>query len=320
MSLKSFNAKFLFVSIVCIGLFTSCGSDPAAENSENEDETTEEIAAEAVSQEEIQEVHAARLEEQKNDLDSIQYLVETWNQSLNENDPELMLLVYGSQVQYYKKSLKRQEVINAKKSALAKSPDYKQSVVNLGVHYPSDRPNVIRCEFDKAWSSGGKSDTVRALLEIELVNKQYRIVKEGDYATEIAMIKEAKTKALSKGQHTYLYDYWLDTREEEVLAHDFVPYYLSVTVDNSGENPRVDVNWYSGAFRQSFDFVTRNVRLDGQYLRFEGAAIMMPGDEEDLSDYQSFAFKLLGEEIALIENNGWFSEMLGIRLWRVKDE
>lgn len=320
MWLKSFNAKSLFVLLLSFGLFTGCGSDPALENSESEQETTEDAVVEAVSQEEIQEVHAARLEEQKNDLDSIQYLVEAWNRSLNENDPELMLLVYGSQVQYYKKSMKRSEVIEAKKRALAKSADYEQSIVNLAVHYPSDRPGVIRCEFDKAWSTGGKSDTVKALLEIELVKEQYRIVKEGDYTTEIAMIKEAKAKALPEGQYSFLYDYWLDTREDEVLAHDFVPYYLSVLVDNRGENPDVILSWYSGSFRQSFDFKIRNVRLDGQYLRFEGAAMMVPGDEEDLDDFQSFTFKLLGDEIALLENDGWFSDMLGIRLMRLKDE
>ncbi|OFZ60563.1 MAG: hypothetical protein A3D92_06745 [Bacteroidetes bacterium RIFCSPHIGHO2_02_FULL_44_7] len=318
MSLKCFKPKFSFALALCLGLTVSCGSDPASDNPEKE--TTQETAAEAVSQEDIREVHVARLEEQKNDLDSIQYLVETWNRSLNENNQELMLLVYGTQVQYYKKSMKRTEVIEAKKRALATSLDYEQSIVHLAVHYPSDRPGIICCEFDKAWSAGGKSDTARALLEIKLVNEQYRIVKEGDYATEIVMIKEEKARGLSKGQHHYLYDYWLDTREDEALAHDFVPYYLSVTVNNGGEKPTVDLNWYSGSLRETFGFVTRNVRLDGQYLRFEAAAMMTPDDDEDLDDFQSFTFKLLGDEIALIENDGWFTEMLGIRLWGVKDE
>jgi len=320
MSLKSFNASSILGLALCLGLFVSCGSDHASDNLEHENESTEETDKIAVSQDAIKEVHAARMEAQKNDLDSIQYIVEAWNRSLNENNPELMLLVYGTQVQYYKKPLKRQEVIDAKKRALAKSPDYKQSLLHLAVHYPTDRPEIIRCEFDKVWSAGGKTDTVRALLEIELVNKQYRIVKEGDYATEIAMIKEEKAEALPKGQHAYLYDYWLDTREHEALAHDFVPYYMTLTADNSGEHPTVDLNWYSGSLRETFGFVTRNVRLDGQYLHFEGAAMMAPDDEESLDDFQSFTFKLLGDEIALIENNGWFSEMLGVRLWRVKDE
>jgi hypothetical protein len=268
----------------------------------------------------VEEIHKERLEAQKNDLDSIQLIVETWNRSLNERNPNLMELVYAKEVQFYKKRMKQSEIIAAKQRALDKAPAYKQSIRRLAVNYPMKRPDIISCEFYKRWTDGNKTDSVLAILEIEFIDGEYRIVKESDFVTELNLVRETPTKALADGEYVFMYDYWEDTREHEILAHDFSPYYMTLIVRKEGKKATVELSWYSGALRWVNDFAIRNVSLNDSYLNFEAAARMSPVDEdEDLDSYQHFSFRLLNTgEVALEENNGWFEEMRGVRLWEIK--
>lgn len=316
MSQKSFAANLAFAGL--IALISACQSGDPVSQDETVETSADSSAVEARI--EIEEIHKERSEKQKNDLDSIQWIVEAWNRSLNERNSGLMELVYADKVQFYKKTMLRADIIAAKKRALDKAPNYTQSIRRLAVNYPSNRPDIISCEFYKRWSDGGKMDSVLAILELELIGKEYRIVKESDFVTELNLVRETTTKALPEGSHIFMYDYWEDTREHEALAHDFVPYYMTLTVNRKGEKAEVELSWYSGALRWITEFAVRNVSLNDSYLNFEAAARMSPDDEdEDLDDYQHFSFRLLKNgEIALEENDGWFEEMRGIRLWEIK--
>lgn len=313
---KSSAVKFALTGLLF--LFAACQSGDAA--SEHEAASTPEDSTGVESTVRVEEIHKERLEAQKNDLDSIQLIVETWNRSLNERNPQLMELVYAKQVQFYKKSMQRADIIAAKQKALDKSPNYAQSIRRLAVNYPSNRPDIISCEFYKRWSDGTKTDSVLAILEIKLIGKEYRIVKESDFVTELNLVREMPTAPLPEGTHTYMYDYWEDTREHEVLAHDFVPYYMTLVVHRDGDEVDLELSWYSGSLRWITDFAVRSVRFTDSHLTFDAAPRLSPeGGDEDLGDYQHFSFRLLKNgEIALVENDDWFEEMRGVRLWEIK--
>ena len=313
---RSFVVSILLISFA---VFASACQSGEADHEEEQLKSSVD-STEVVSSQQLEEIHKERLEAQKNDLDSIQLVVETWNRSLNERNTELMELVYANKVQFYKKTLARSEIIAAKQRALDKTPSYKQSIRRLAINYPSNRPDIISCEFYKRWNDGNKTDSVLAILEIEFINGEYRIVKESDFVTELNLVRESPTRTLPEGTFTYMYDYWEDTREHELLAHDFVPYYMTVIVSRKGNKADVQLSWYSGALRWNTDFAVRRVSINDSYLNFEAAARMSPDDEEeDLDNYQHFSFRLLKSgEIALEENDGWFEEMRGVRLWEVK--
>ena len=78
------------------------------------------------------------------------------------------------------------------------------------------------------------------------------------------------------------------------------------------------VSTYSGGSRSTLKFHVRNQTLKNGYLFFEAAPLFNERSLANLkdNDYQSFTFKVLDTtKIALIKNDGWYTEKIGIYLW-----
>lgn len=318
----------LILTLITFGVLFSCKQTPNNQNSSSSNEVVQEIASENLDNEdasnstgnavELDDVHEEVIENQRNSLDSIQGTLELWNTGLNEKSPQKLANVYAGEVQFYKQSRLFEEVIEMKIEALRKAPDYCQKMEAIQVQYPSDKESVVRCVFDKTYKTGGKENTVSAVIEMQLINGTYRIIKESDQATELALINEAETRGVL--EYTFFsYHYWLDTRDDNVLAHDFVPYYMELGFDP--EKMEISMHWYSGSLRSITDFAVADIFMEDGYLSFKASAISTFDENPtfDKDDYQTFTFKCLDGELALINNDGWFSDLEGIRLSVVED-
>lgn len=316
----------LILTLITLGALVSCKQTPDTENTSS-NETIQETSTEIVDNEnddsitentaELDAAHEEIIEDQRNSLDSIQETLELWNTGLNENSPQKLADVYAGEVQFYKQSRLFEEVIEMKIEALRKAPDYRQKMEAIQVQYPSDKEDVVRCVFNKTYETGGKENTVSAVIEMKLIDGSYRITKESDQATELALINEAETRGVL--DYTFFsYHYWLDTRDDKVLAHDFVPYYMELGFDP--EKMEISMHWYSGSLRSITDFAVADIFMEDGFLSFKASAIStFDGDQEfDKEDYQTFTFKCLDGELALIKNDGWFSNLEGIRLSAVE--
>ena len=258
-----------------------------------------------------------------NSLDSIQSVVEQWNKAINESDFKLMERLYAEKIQFYTTKLSRSEVIRSKREWLKKHSNYVQKIELDEVQYPSENSGIIRCIFRKHFTKNGELKEVNGILELTYLNGEYFITKESDRVTEMVIIEQTQPSNLSKGSYSFQHDYWLDTREHEVLGHDFVPYYIDVSIHLTG-TLKVDLTSYSGGLRETRDYITKDAILENGFLSFRAAPIFLgERDPEDYSwikeeEYHLYKFKVFDGAIALVETDSWFTEMVGSYFWTLK--
>lgn len=260
-------------------------------------------------------------EKLQNSLDSIKMTIKRWSDAINIEDVAELDEFYDDRVQFYRRSVRKKDLIASKTLWLESQADYSQTIEIREIQYPAEAQGTIRCLFDKMFKKKNEDQTVRSILELQLIDGRYLITKESDVPTEISLINDEKAQGLPKGKHFFQHDYWLDTRDHEVLAHEFVPYYIGVTIHNS-DSFYIEFNSYSGGLREYREYVTKDAVLKDGFLSFKAAPWWYEkwGDEVDLSvlkeeDYQFHKFKILNKNIALVECDGWFEEMVGTRFW-----
>ena len=95
-----------------------------------------------------------------NSLDSIQSVVELWNEAINASDFKLMEQLYAEKIQFYTTKLSRSEVIQSKREWLKKHANYKQKIELDEVQYPSENSDIIRCIFRKHFALSGEQKEV----------------------------------------------------------------------------------------------------------------------------------------------------------------
>ena len=256
----------------------------------------------------------------QNSLDSIKMTIGWWNNAININAVIALHNLYDDEVQFYREKVQKPDLVQSKRTWLNEHPDYSQEIKIREIQYPSEAKGTIRCLFIKEYKDGNELKKVNSILELKLIDGRYLITKESDVPTEISLIKDEIAQDLDTGELFFQHDYWLDTRDSEVLGHDFVPYYMGVTISN-GETLKVELDSYSGSLREHRDYVTKEAVFKDGFLSFKAGPLYERfGGEEDIEaikeeDYQYFKFKVLNKNIALVATDGWFEELVGTRFW-----
>lgn len=314
---------FLSGLLVILTFLFACSSPSQPSNqtpAETEESTSNEsnLEVETETQAVIAEIEAKQ-ESQANDLDTLHQVIDSWNQALNEQDYALLESLYADQVVFYTTEKSKSAVVDSKRSYLEKHPDYQQKVLNLNFQYPSNLSQTAACHFQKVYGNGALTDTVEAVLHLKMNPSGYIIVKESDDPSEIANAKAATAADLPDGKYSFTHHYWLDTRESEVLGHDFVPYYNILSVEKTADALEAGFYYYSGSMRTYTDFTCKDAKLEAGILTFLAAPINQFSEEEQEfrdEDYQYFKFKVLNDrEVVLLQNDTWFSEDAGDRYW-----
>lgn len=108
--------------------------------------------------------------------------VHQWNAALLSRDRESLERVYADKVAFYGQKLTRAQVVARKLAALAKAPDYSQTISELSVERRnSDHPQIL---FEKQWVTGGKPGKVQARLSLTREQSRWVVAEETDTPTE----------------------------------------------------------------------------------------------------------------------------------------
>ncbi len=111
-------------------------------------------------------------------MDAARRLVAAWNAALNAHDATALAAVYAPKVSFYGQNQSRDQVLAGKRAALAKSPDFKQSLSD--VQFVPRPSGDVEVKFKKT-SQGA---TVPAELVVAGAGSVYAIVVETDSPTE----------------------------------------------------------------------------------------------------------------------------------------
>lgn len=107
-------------------------------------------------------------------------LLLAWNAALDRRDPAPLAALYGSHVLFYGQHRSGAEVLEAKRTALAKAADYRQRVEDVRI---ATTPKGFVVRFEKHSGSGAGS-AVNARLVLESAPDGLRIVEESDSVTD----------------------------------------------------------------------------------------------------------------------------------------
>ena len=318
--------RLVLSTLLLWALLSSCVNEVKEQNIPDAVQSSETVTPIANTfEKEFQDYYGSveRGEKLFNSLDSIQSVVELWNEAINASDFKLMEQLYAEKIQFYTTKLSRSEVIQSKREWLKKHANYKQKIELDEVQYPSENSDIIRCIFRKHFALSGEQKEVNGILELTYLKGEYVIIKESDRVTEMLVIKKTPPSSLSEGSYSFQHDYWLDTREHEALGHDFVPYNIGVSIQLT-DTLKVDLTSYSGGLRETRDYITKDATLENGFISFRAAPIFLgENDPEDYSwikeaDYHFYKFKVFDGTIALVETDGWFTEMIGSYFWTLK--
>jgi hypothetical protein len=235
--------------------------------------------------------------------------------------------LYADEVQFYLKRYSKGQVIDSKRKWINDHSNYIQTYDIHEVEYPSNNEGLIRVNFDKFIQHDYQTDTVLAVLEMKYIDGDYRITKESDQITELRKVKSERGSVMEKGEYSFDDHRWVDMRDNDALAHDFVPYYISINVSIE-DSISITMSRYSGSMREIVHFLVRNIDYDkancllsfdaamnfGLDLYDETIPERLPKDE----DYEHFTFKTLSDHLALMSTDGTFQSLEGNRFWNIK--
>jgi hypothetical protein len=83
----------------------------------------------------------------------------------------------------YGVAMSRERAVAIKASALAKAPDYTQSIGVVAVD--ATYPDRVSASFEKTWSASGKRHTARGRLDFAKEQDRWVVVDESDTATDL---------------------------------------------------------------------------------------------------------------------------------------
>lgn len=110
-----------------------------------------------------------------------QQAIQRWNDALNRRDMLALEALYADQVHYYGRDVPRSQVLEQKRAALEKVPDFKQTIMGMMVLEQGDHAMV---EFRKGSGPASKRKTVDARMRVTRYPGGHRIVEETDLISE----------------------------------------------------------------------------------------------------------------------------------------
>jgi hypothetical protein len=114
--------------------------------------------------------------------DELVTLTQRWNDALAKRDASALEKIYGADVRLYDQNLSRAAAVKNKAAALAKSPDYTQSIASIAIdRKQADRPTAT---FLKTWKTGGKESSVAGILVFGKEPSGWVVVEESDQTTD----------------------------------------------------------------------------------------------------------------------------------------
>lgn len=255
---------------------------------------------------------------QKNDLDSVLFAVDLWNKAVNGRNSIAIHDCYAEgKIPYYLKEIAAKEIAKNKISWLLNHKSYRQETYRVQVQYPEENDPLIRCFFQKICIEKNKRDTLYAILEMRKFDDDYLIVRETDLKTEVTIALNSKGVDLPQGESHFLEYYWEDTRNDDALAHNFVPYWISVDVNRIGDKVEVNYANYSGRIRIVQYYAVKDVKLENGVLEFRAGMKQNEEQEaEDIKDtyFDYHRFKLTKKGLVLMESKGIYQGYEGIIL------
>jgi hypothetical protein len=112
-----------------------------------------------------------------------------WNAALNRHSVDELRPLYAPKVQFYGQSWSAQQVLEAKRQAFAKEPDFRQRISGVKVEQRGAR---IAITFEKHSGKGPKGDIYGSLV-LEQRAEGLMIVDESDAATDAKLRPQADT-------------------------------------------------------------------------------------------------------------------------------
>ncbi len=303
----------IIIPVICLLFLVACSDVKEEQQQESvSQEEYEELPIVSDSSLENPEVELEEEEEYLNRFDHIDIVKEIlseWNRGINQHTVDMLEPFYAPKVQYYKSFSSAKNCVNAKEVWLAKHEGYHQCIENLSLYYPyiTYEDSLIAVEFDKLCIENGNTTTVSAYMELERQGKQWKIIKESDVISEISLALSQPNVVLLDGEHEFNREYWIDTREDEVLAHDMVSYRNYITIKKDGNEYKGEIARYSGSLRHWIHWNILKGEMDDGVLHL--MTYMVPEDyedwEPDTTDLDTLSYKIIDQN-TLIDLKDYF--------------
>ena len=131
-------------------------------------------------------MHAVRGQGIEVDTEQIEPIIDEWNFANNGRNLESFRRVYSEQVLFYTEEVSQTRAIALKQQLFRLKPDYRQRITTT-VTYTPYTSGIIKCDFikDVFEKTNWKKDSAYLLVSYE--DGRYRIVGEGDLATDRVM-------------------------------------------------------------------------------------------------------------------------------------
>lgn len=167
MTLKSKKRNYYFIVFLILNCILSCKNENTKTN------TASNSSSEKINTNEPFTTNANELSYNNN-------LLKKWDAAHNAKNLVLLSSFYANQVFFYTKSISIIKLINEKKIAFNKNPDYMQNSVFVEDFIYNDR---VELYFDKTFTISGKSKTIRSILilaRIDSSKDEFKIIEESD--------------------------------------------------------------------------------------------------------------------------------------------
>jgi hypothetical protein len=216
---------------------------------------------------------------------AVKQVVREWNAAIDGHHPEKLKDLYADQVMCYLEKKSAAAVVADKTAWLKKHGNYRQQLKHVDVYYNEDDTTLshFKAEFTKICTENGKTTEIQSWLHFERINGFWKIVTETDAPTEVARANKAKNRTLKKGTHQFYRGHWVDTRDDESLAHDQVPYRFAFELE-IGDKVTGSFWWYSGRLRSVTEYLVTDGKMQNGILEL---TLVWNGEEEyTLEDYE----------------------------------
>lgn len=109
-------------------------------------------------------------------------VVSAWDAALNRHDAPALVPLYAASVSFYGRTTPREDLIRAKQKALARTPDYTQSISNLTLSNEAD--GAVKVSFTKRSGARNAQRDVDASLRLLPSGDGFLIDSESDAPTD----------------------------------------------------------------------------------------------------------------------------------------
>lgn len=130
----------------------------------------------------------------------LEALANRWNDALRSRNAEALRDVYAKNVRLYGVRMTRDAAVERKAAALAKAPDYTQSIAQPS--FDESNPKRPTLVFQKEWTASGKPSSVVASLTFANDGGKWFVVEESDAVTDAKLDLKRDARTLAKAKAT----------------------------------------------------------------------------------------------------------------------